>query len=99
MQVDAHAVHRDALHRISQLLRATLGDAVAMSRIDEETGLLGRGIGLDSIEVLSVVAALEEEFDITIDDSELEVRHFATVGAVLHLILPKLFSRQNGNAR
>ncbi len=59
----------EALERISLVLRALLGEALPAGGIDTNTGLLGHGIGLDSIEVLGLVAALEEEFDLTIDDT------------------------------
>jgi acyl carrier protein len=47
----------------------------------ETTGLLGRGIGLDSMEVLQLVVAAEDQFDITIDESRLKPEYFRTVGA------------------
>lgn len=49
--------------------------------VDESTGLLGRGIGLDSMEVLQLVVAAEEEFDLTVDESQLKPEYFRTVGA------------------
>lgn len=48
--------------------------------VTEETGLLGQGVGLDSMEMLQLVAAAEERFDLTIDDDDLEPVHFHTVG-------------------
>jgi serine O-acetyltransferase len=50
--------------------------------IDEFTGLLGEGIGVDSIEVLKLVCAIEEQFEITIDEAELRPSQFRTVGTV-----------------
>ena len=44
--------------------------------IDEQVGLLGHGIGLDSIEILSVVAVIEDEFGLTLEDEELQVEYF-----------------------
>jgi len=49
--------------------------------VDEATGLLGRGIGLDSMEVLQLVVAAEERFDLTVDERELKPEYFRTVGA------------------
>ena len=54
--------------------------------IDADTGLYGKGIGLDSIEVLQIVAAIEEHYDTTLEDDELEPRHFQTVGALARFI-------------
>jgi acyl carrier protein len=54
--------------------------------LDEHTGLLGRGVGLDSIEVLQLVAAIEEEFELTIDDDELVPDHFRFIGNLITFI-------------
>ena len=99
MKAQASLVREELLDRVSRILEAMLGEALPARDIDEDTPLLGHGLGLDSIEILGLVAALEEEFDLTIDDNELNVLHFATVGSVLHLILPKLLSRPHDNDR
>ena len=49
--------------------------------VDEATGLLGKGIGLDSMEVLQLVVAAEERFDLTVDESQLRPEYFRTAGA------------------
>ena len=55
-------------------------------QLDESTGLLGKGIGLDSIEIIQLVAALEEEFDLTIDDDDLLPEHFQTIGDLINFL-------------
>lgn len=55
-------------------------------QLDESTGLLGKGIGLDSIEIIQLVAALEEEFDLTIDDDDLLPDHFQTIGDLINFL-------------
>lgn len=40
--------------------------------ISETDNLFGGGLGLDSIDVLSLVTALEEKFDITIEDDDVQ---------------------------
>jgi len=52
-------------------------------RLNENTGLLGKGIGLDSIEIIQLVVALEEEFGLTIDDDDLLPDHFQTLGGLI----------------
>ena len=69
--------------RIKALLAMRLqipGDVLAAS--DAETSLLGRGIGLDSMEALTLANALESEFGIAIPDDDLTVELFATIGSV-----------------
>ncbi len=60
------------------------------TEFDESTGLLGRGIGLDSVEALQLVARMEEAFDLTIADEDLEASHFRTVGSFARFIEERL---------
>jgi acyl carrier protein len=59
-------------------------------QLDEQTGLLGRGVGLDSIEVLQLIVAIEEEFELTIDDDELAPEHFRSIGTLITFIEQRL---------
>jgi acyl carrier protein len=54
--------------------------------LDESTALLGRGIGLDSVEALQLVSRMEEAFGLTIGDEELDAVHFQTVGTFVRFI-------------
>jgi acyl carrier protein len=70
-------------------VRAILRERLALrgdDALDEDTGLLGTGIGLDSFEVLQLVGALEERFGLTIDDDDLRPDHFRTVGTLLRFL-------------
>jgi acyl carrier protein len=51
-----------------------------------ETRLLGSLPEFDSMAVVSVVAALEESFDITMDDDDIRGETFETVGSVAALV-------------
>ena len=62
----------------------------AESGIDETTGLLGRGIGLDSVEALRLVTAIEDEYGLTLEDDELTADRFRNVGAVVAFVRYKL---------
>ncbi len=74
----------DTRAHIVAWLAETLGElqlTTSAAPVDETTGLLGRGIGLDSMEVLQLVVAAEERFDLTVDERELKPQYFRTVGA------------------
>ena len=58
--------------------------------IDDQSGLLGAGIGLDSIEVLEIIAAVEESFDLTVEEDDLTPEHFSTVGSLIDFIQQRL---------
>ena len=77
------------LTRLRALLAERLGFA-ADGELVEATGLLGQGIGLDSVEVLQLVSAIEEAWGITIADDELKREHFATLGTVVTFVQERL---------
>lgn len=62
------------------------------------TPLLGRGIGLDSIDALTLISALEKQFDVEVDDSELTVGLFKTIRTLAEFILAKTTQRLSGTA-
>lgn len=85
------AANRPAiLARVGALLAARLGLDTSGDLLDEATGLLGQGIGLDSVEVLQLVSAIEEAWNLTIDDDDLKREHFATLGTVVTFIQERL---------
>jgi acyl carrier protein len=72
-----------------EAVRAILRDRLALAAdrpLGADTGLLGAGIGLDSFEVLQLVAALEERFGLTIDDDDLRPEHFRTVSTLVDFL-------------
>ena len=86
----AEARHRPAiLDDVRMFLRERqlVADGTAL---DETTGLLGQGIGLDSVEVLQLVSAIEERYGLTIDDDDLRREYFATLGTVVTFIAERL---------
>ena len=76
----------EILDRVLRLLRDRLGVGDDGQPLGEDSGLLGHGIGLDSVEVLQLVAHIEEEFGLTIDDEDLDAEHFRTVGTVISFV-------------
>lgn len=81
---------REILDRVLRLLRERLGVGDDGQPLGEDAGLLGHGIGLDSVEVLQLVAHIEEEFGLTIDDEDLDAEHFRTVGTVISFVQERL---------
>ncbi|MDH0867773.1 acyl carrier protein [Roseateles aquatilis] len=55
-----------------------------------DTALLGAIPELDSMAVVSLITALEEQFGIVVDDDEIDGATFATVGALLDFVNGKL---------
>ena len=76
---------------IKQILISELEvSPVILANSNSTTPLLGRGIGLDSIETLSLVAGIENSFDIQIDDDDLNVDLFKNLATLSEYVLKKI---------
>ena len=76
--------------RIKQILKSRL--RINPSVVDQcaaDTPLLGKGIGLDSVESLSLASAIEEEFHIVIEDNDLTANLFASLASLAAYVQEK----------
>jgi acyl carrier protein len=58
--------------------------------IDENAPLFGEGLGLDSVDALELVVAIEKEFGIKIKSNEMERQAFASVAALSRFVEGRL---------
>jgi len=80
---DALPAGSDAVvQRVVRAITNGSGVTTLNGALGAETVLLGGGVGLDSIEMLHVISAVEEEFGLTIDEGGIETRHLRTVGSL-----------------
>lgn len=86
--------HDEIAHRLATVLKECLSLADPLDAIDEGTILIGKEMGVDSIEMLRLVCAMEEEFQIIVDESEETFSHFRSVGSLVTFI-----ERRIGNER
>ncbi|MBT8442559.1 MAG: acyl carrier protein [Gammaproteobacteria bacterium] len=88
--VEPISISRDAISVwvSDELVRLELVDASVSMNAD--TGLFGRGIGLDSVDLLRLLISIELKFDLTLEDAELTPDRFRTVGTLTDFILGKL---------
>jgi acyl carrier protein len=72
----------------------TLDEALSLqgrgTRFKRETPLLGSLPEFDSMAVITVITSLEERFDITVEDDELNAEVFETVGSLVGFVESKL---------
>lgn len=77
-----------------QHLLAILDDVLSLEGrakdFDVDTALLGAIPELDSMAVVSLITALEEQFGFIVDDDEIDGATFATVGSLLDFVNGKL---------
>ena len=65
-----------------------LGDKV--TSFNEDTPLLGSVSEFDSMAVVSVITALEENYGFEVDDDEIDGEVFETVGSLVNFVNKKL---------
>lgn len=76
---------------IKQILVSRLRvDPAALEGVGSTTPLLGRGIGLDSMEALALAVEIEERYDIAIEDGELTAELFSSLGRVAAFVAQRL---------
>ena len=80
----------DILPRLTRVLRDTLMLADRADKYDPDMRLLGGLPEFDSMAVVSVLTASEDEFGIAVEDDELSAEVFETVGSLLHFVESKL---------
>ncbi len=70
-------------YSVLQILDDTLSLKGRAHFFDADTPLLGALPELDSMAVVGVLTAIEETFDLDLDDEDIDGRVFATVGSLV----------------
>jgi len=73
-------------------------EGVAPSDIADDAPLFGEGLGLDSVDALELVVALEKEFRIRIQSHEVGKESFVSVSALAAFIEGRLAAAGDVNA-
>ena len=88
------ALRLDATARRAWLIRTLAHLAPDFpGEITDDTPLADGGLGLDSLGLIDVVAALEEGLGVTVGEREITDEHFGSVARVLRLIEARLERR------
>ncbi len=80
----------DITKEVLKLLDEVLSLNGRTADFTRDTHLLGAIPELDSMAVVSLITRMEEQFDIVIDDDEIEGATFATVGSLCDFVRIKL---------
>jgi acyl carrier protein len=76
----------NTINEVRTVLIQTLDLQQAPEELTADTALFGALPELDSLGVVALVTALEDEFDITIDDDEFGAELFETVGSLADFV-------------
>ncbi len=82
----------ETLDAVRDVLIETLVLPQTPAQLERDTALFGVLPELDSFGVVQLVTAIEERFDITIDDDEFGPELFETVGSLTDFVDAKLTS-------
>ena len=89
-----HNRHIEIEAQIKRLLVSELKvNPALLENTDPTMPLLGRGIGLDSVEAMALLVSLEEEFGLAIPDDDLTVDLFESLGTLADYIAHALLER------
>ncbi len=83
------AIQRMELNRrIKAVLIERLGLDMSLDHLTDDQSLFGRGLGLDSIDALELVVGVEDMFNVSIYDGDMEV--FGSVNKLADYIIDQL---------
>lgn len=80
---------------VRNILRDVLSLGGRADRLDGDSALLGALPELDSMAVVNVIAALEDQFGFTVDDDEINGATFATFDSLVAFVSSKHTGRSS----
>ena len=84
--------NEEIISRLRILLYNKLKIDTEGENLDETTPLMEYGVGVDSVSTMEFIVALENEFDVEIDEAEINPAIFSTMNSVADYIARKLNS-------
>jgi len=93
------AASRERVHALKALVVRTLRlEGLEPEAIGDDQPLFAGGLGLDSVDALELVVALEREYGVAVPSAEVGSRHFATIGALADWLEAELAGRPAATA-
>lgn len=95
VEARAYAAHRkDLTHRLKETLVERLDLDRHSDEIPDDCLLFGVGLGLDSVDALEILVAVESEFGIRVEDSDMQ--EIRSVNSIVDLVLSRQSPGENG---
>lgn len=76
----------EVLIRLKRILADDLELGLTPDTIDETASLLEGGLGLDSVNLLELIASVEQRFDLQFEDADLRLATFANLRSLANVI-------------
>lgn len=83
-------LNEERIDQVRRLLRDALQLGARANALTASSALLGSVPELDSMAVVSVLTMMEDQFGISVDDTEISADIFATVGSLARFVDEKL---------
>ena len=94
VEARAYAAHRnDLTHRLKETLVERLDLDRQPDEIPDDCLLFGIGLGLDSVDALEIVVAIEGEFGFRVEDDDMQ--EIRSVNSIVDLILSRQTREEN----
>ena len=77
------------IDQVKNILSTELDGQISESDIGNEISLFEDGLGLDSVNLVELIALVEKRFEIQFEDDELNPELFATVNTIAEAVLSK----------
>jgi len=77
------------VQRVKGLIADRMPVKKSLTELKEDDSLV-RDLGIDSLGTVELVVAIEQEFDLVVDDQDLSLDTFRSVGSVIRYIRKKL---------
>ena len=95
VEARAYAAHRrDLTHRLKETLVERLDLDRRSDEIPDDCLLFGIGLGLDSVDALEILVAVESEFGIRVEDTDMQ--EIRSVNSIVDLVLSRQSPEENG---
>lgn len=85
-------MNREIKNRVKKILISKLLQGFKPEDIKDDASLIELGVGVDSVATLELIVALEEEFRINIDESEVNQELLATVDSISDYVSKRIES-------
>jgi acyl carrier protein len=80
----------EVLALLKPIVAAAMPKTIAADQIDENAPLMEDGLGLDSVMIVGLIAAIEKSLELEFDDDDLSMRSFASLRTLANVIVERL---------
>ena len=82
----------ELISQLKTIIADELDVNLTIEEIADNVSLFEEGLGFDSIAIVEFISAIEKQFDIEFDDSELDPQNFQSLQVLADLISSKIDS-------